>query len=209
MKAILEGEVIVNLENGDNLSWIVKHPKLENIFYATHEVEVGAVSRWKIDEEGQLKMLEKISSGGTHPTHLAINDRGTELYVANYGIPYGTFSVFKLDKVSGKMGILGPSYTNTYGAGSNAVPNRQEYSHPHAVIAWRHKKKSGILGIFLPFCQIFEDLWPFSMIFGNYPVSPLYLYVVDLGADKIYHYTDDLRYGFCKKSLRKDEPLTS
>ena len=55
MKAILEGEVIVNLENGDNLSWIVKHPNLENVFYATHEVEKGAVSRWKVDEEGQLK----------------------------------------------------------------------------------------------------------------------------------------------------------
>ena len=137
-------------------------------------------------------MLEKISSGGTHPTHLAINDKGTALYVANYGIPYGTFSVFNLDKVSGKIGILGPSYTNTYGAGSNAVPDRQEYSHPHAVVAWRDKKKTGIFGVFLPFCQIFEDLWPFSMIFGNYPVSPLYLYVVDLGADKIYHYTDEL-----------------
>ena len=51
---VLEGEVIVNLENGDNLSWIVKHPYLENVFYATHEVEVGAVSRWKIDEEGKV-----------------------------------------------------------------------------------------------------------------------------------------------------------
>ena len=50
MKAILEGEVIVNLENGDNLSWIVKHPNLENVFYATHEVEKGAVSRWKVDK---------------------------------------------------------------------------------------------------------------------------------------------------------------
>ena len=55
---------------------------------------------------------------------MAINDKGTALYVANYGIPYGTFSVFNLDKVSGKIGILGPSYTNTYGAGSNAVADR-------------------------------------------------------------------------------------
>ena len=48
MYTVLEGEVIVNLENGDNLSWIVKHPYLENVFYATHEVESGAVSRWKL-----------------------------------------------------------------------------------------------------------------------------------------------------------------
>ena len=141
-------------------------------------------------------MLEKISSGGTHPTHLAINDKGTALYVANYGIPYGTFSVFNLDKVSGKIGILGPSYTNTYGAGSNVVPDRQEYSHPHAVITWRDKKK-----LFLSFCQFFEDLWPFSIIFGNYPVSPLYIYVVDLGADKIYHYSDELSDDGTGKSL--------
>ena len=39
------------------------------------------------------------------------------------------------------------------------------------------------------------------MIFGNYPVSPLYLYVVDLGADKIYHYTDELSDDGTGKSL--------
>jgi hypothetical protein len=58
IKSSLESEVKVNLESGDNLSWIVKHPSLENVFYATHEVESGAVSRWKIDEEGKLNMLE-------------------------------------------------------------------------------------------------------------------------------------------------------
>ena len=58
IKSSLESEVKVNLESGDNLSWIVKHPNLENVFYATHEVESGAVSRWKIDEEGKLNMLE-------------------------------------------------------------------------------------------------------------------------------------------------------
>ena len=59
MQSSLESEVKVNLGNGiDNLSWIVKHPNLDNVFYATHEVESGAVSRWKIDEEGKLNMLE-------------------------------------------------------------------------------------------------------------------------------------------------------
>ena len=59
MQSSLESEVKVNRGNGiDNLSWIVKHPSLENVFYATHEVESGAVSRWKIDEKGNLNMLE-------------------------------------------------------------------------------------------------------------------------------------------------------
>ena len=59
MQSSLKSEVKVNRGNGiDNLSWIVKHPSLENVFYATHEVESGAVSRWKIDEEGKVNMLE-------------------------------------------------------------------------------------------------------------------------------------------------------
>ena len=59
MQSSLESEVKVNLGNGiDNLSFIVKHPNLDNVFYATHEVESGAVSRWKIDEKGNLNMLE-------------------------------------------------------------------------------------------------------------------------------------------------------
>ena len=127
MKTILEGEVTVNLENGENLSWIVKHPYLENVFYATHEVELGAISRWKIDEKGQLKMLEKITSRGTYPTHLAINDKGTALYVANYGLPSGSFTVFNLDKVSGKMNILGP-IINTYFSVLNRSSGPNKYA---------------------------------------------------------------------------------
>ena len=59
MQSSLESEVKVNQGNGiDNLSFIVKHPNLDNVFYATHEVESGAVSRWKMDEDGKLNMLE-------------------------------------------------------------------------------------------------------------------------------------------------------
>ena len=58
--------VISQLEDGDNLSFVVKHPRLDNVFYAGHEVEnynsyghkTGAVSRWKINEHGQFTMLE-------------------------------------------------------------------------------------------------------------------------------------------------------
>ena len=48
-------------------------------------------------------MFQKITSGGTHPTHLAINDQGTALYVANYGVPSGSFAVLNLDKISGEI----------------------------------------------------------------------------------------------------------
>jgi len=173
----LESEVKVNLGNGiDNLSWIVKHPNLDNVFYATHEVESGAVSRWKIDEEGKLNMLEKVPSGGTHPTHLAINDKGTALYVANYGVPSGSFAVLNLDRISGEIqesGIRG----FRYGAGSNGVPDRQKDAHAHAVIPWRD--------------------------------SPHFVYVVDLGSDKIYHYAhnEDDATGSLRKLGKTDLPL--
>ena len=65
-----------------------------------------------------------MASGGTSPTHLDVNDKGTALYVANYGNP-GSFAAFNLDKESGE--ILEPAFTDKYGRGSNAVPDRKEY----------------------------------------------------------------------------------
>jgi len=165
-------------QDGENLSFVVKHPRLDNVFYAVHEVEnyngheTGAVSRWKINEQGQFIMLEKMSSGGTSPCHLSVNDKENMLYVANYG---GSFAAFSLQKESGEL-LLGQSkYVFKYGEGSNAVPDRQKDSHPHAVYFWRD-----------------------------------FVYVVDLGSDKIYHYShnkNDVIPGSLKKIGHTDMPL--
>jgi len=140
--------VVKNLDAGENLSFMVKHPRLQNVFYAAHEMESGGVSRWNLNAQGQFNMLEKVTFSGKHPCHLSINDDENALYIANYG---GSFTTFNLDTETGK---LLSAQTKPFAAGSNAVPDRQKEAHPHAVYSWRE-----------------------------------FVYVVDLGADKIYRYT--------------------
>ena len=74
-------------------------------------------------------------------------DKGL-LHVSNYG--GGSFTSFK---VSDNGEIVGQVYTESYGKGSNVVPDRQEDSHAHGA-------------------------WGFDT----------YVYVADLGSDKIWHY---------------------
>ena len=62
--------VVKNLDAGENLSFMVKHPQLQNVFYAAHEMESGAVSRWNLNAQGQFNMLEKVTFSGKHPCHL-------------------------------------------------------------------------------------------------------------------------------------------
>ena len=51
-----------------------------------------------------------MSSGGTSPCHLSVNDKENMLYVANYG---GSFAAFSLQKESGEL-LLGQSNLGNY-----------------------------------------------------------------------------------------------
>lgn len=74
-----------------NPSWVELHPS-GNYLYAVGEIaefrgkKSGAVSAYAIDRaSGELTPLNRASSGGTGPCHLAVDRTGRSVFVANYG----------------------------------------------------------------------------------------------------------------------------
>src|SRR5436190_8899894 len=74
-----------------NPTFLAVHPN-HRFLYAVNEVSkyedqaAGSVSAYAIDSSsGQLKLLNRVSSKGTGPCHLALDRTGKWLFVANYG----------------------------------------------------------------------------------------------------------------------------
>jgi 6-phosphogluconolactonase len=71
-------------------AWLTLHPK-NRILYAVSELgndgkTEGEILSFAIDSAvGSLKPLNRISSGGGGPTHLAVDKTGKPIVVANYG----------------------------------------------------------------------------------------------------------------------------
>jgi len=67
----------------ENPSYINYSPDKKHI-YAVIENEKGMVSAFKIQDDGHLKALNKVSTHGAHPCHVAINTSGNKAIVSNY-----------------------------------------------------------------------------------------------------------------------------
>lgn len=104
-------------------------------FLALHTVKpvlhcVGGgdtVASFSIAEDHSLTLLGSAPSGGKGPCHLAIDNSGRTLAVANYG--GGSFATIRLD-ADGKPGEI-ISLVKMEGSGPNK--NRQEAAHAHGV----------------------------------------------------------------------------
>jgi 6-phosphogluconolactonase len=89
----------------------------------------GAVSAFSIDRQnGKLTFLNKVSSAGEGPCHLALDKTGKWLAVANYG--NGTMGIFPV-QADGK---LGEAKTVEKHEGTSADPRRQGGPHAHEVV---------------------------------------------------------------------------
>jgi 6-phosphogluconolactonase len=114
-------------------SWVTVHPN-HKFLYAVSELgnngkEQGSISSFAIDAAtGELKFLNKVSSGGGGACHLAIDKTGKTLYVANYGS--GSVAAFPL----GADGTLGERSGFSQHEGSSVNPRRQKGPHAHAVV---------------------------------------------------------------------------
>lgn len=73
----------------ENPSWLSAHP-LEPYLYAVHQIadfegRSGSVSAYAIDpSNGDLRLLNTVSSQGAGPAHLSIDASGKYVFVANY-----------------------------------------------------------------------------------------------------------------------------
>ena len=116
-----------------NPSFLAVHPN-HRFLYAVNEVsnyegKNGYVSAFSVNPKtGQLTFLNKVSSGGSDPCHLAVDKSGQWLVVANYSS--GSVSVLPI-KADGRLGKASAFVQHS---GSSVDPRRQEGPHAHCIV---------------------------------------------------------------------------
>jgi 6-phosphogluconolactonase len=143
-------------------SFLAIHPN-QRFLYAVSELyqtggpKGGAVSAFAIDRaSGKLTFLNKVSSRGGGPCHLAIDKTGKFIAVANYGT--GSAAVMPIQE----DGRLGEASGFQQHSGSSVDPKRQQGPHAHSV---------------------------------NFSPDNRFLFVADLGLDKVLVYRFDASQG--------------
>ena len=117
----------------ENPSWVTVSPD-RRFLYAVSEVGVrdargvpsGFVAAYAVGTDGKLTALNRVSSGGADPCHLAITRDGRGVAVANYT---GGSTVSFAIGADGKLGAASPDQHT--GKGPNK--ERQEAAHAHSV----------------------------------------------------------------------------
>ncbi|MGP8253377.1 MAG: lactonase family protein [Terracidiphilus sp.] len=146
----------VNLETGEltdrklaaktpNPTWIVIAPS-KKFLYAINEVSdfaggKGAVSAFAIEQGGELRLLNRVSSGGAGPAHMSLDATGRFAFVANY--VGGSIAVLPVhaDGMLGEavdvhrdLNMVGPARPANAPPGSFAVSGH-DAPHAHMIAA--------------------------------------------------------------------------
>jgi 6-phosphogluconolactonase len=118
----------------ENPSFLAVHPN-QRFVYAVNEVsryegnEAGSVSAFSIDRAaGTLKLLNRVSSRGGSPCHLALDRSGKWLFAANYG--GGSIAAFPVRD----DGTLGEASAFFQHAGGSVDRARQTGPHAHETV---------------------------------------------------------------------------
>jgi 6-phosphogluconolactonase len=111
----------------ENPSFLASSPDGKYL-YAVAENPDGEVNAYRSDaKSGKLTFLNKQSSRGSWPCHLAVDKTGKTCIAGNYGS--GNFSVFPVQA----DGSLGASRQTIQHEGSSVIKDRQEGPHVHCV----------------------------------------------------------------------------
>lgn len=113
----------------DNPSFLAQHPTLP-VVYAVGELGDGggAISAFRIDAEtGMLHLINRQSSKGDGPCHVAVAPNGRHAAIANYG--GGSVALYPL----GPDGALAEASAFVQHTGSGPNEQRQTAPHAHAV----------------------------------------------------------------------------
>jgi 6-phosphogluconolactonase len=105
-------------------TYLAAHPDGRHL-YLTRELDDGAVGTLERRDDGTLREIGWVSTGGAGPCHLAVDRQARNLIAANYAS--GSLSVHPID--SG--GRLGPACALARFTGHGPQQDRQESSHPH------------------------------------------------------------------------------
>lgn len=116
----------------ENPSFLAKHPTLP-VLYAVGEMVKqpdgpgGTVSAFRIESSGALTLINRASSVGAGPCHVAVAPSGRHVAVANYG--GGSTALLPIDD----DGALSEASAFIQHEGSSVNPKRQEAPHAHSV----------------------------------------------------------------------------
>ena len=116
-----------------NPSWIAADATGRFLYAANEQqsfngAKTGGVSAFGIDRAtGKLTLLNQVSSLGTDPAHLSLDQSGRYLLVSNYSS--GTIAVFPIQP----DGKLGEHTARVQQAGSSVNKDRQEGPHAHYI----------------------------------------------------------------------------
>lgn len=118
-----------------NPSFLAIHPSGQ-FLYAVGEISdfakdkkrrVGAISAFKIKEDGGLDLLNQESSEGAGPCHVVVDKAGKNVLAANYG--GGSVCVLPI----GKDGLVSKATGFVQHAGKSVDKGRQQGPHAHSV----------------------------------------------------------------------------
>ena len=114
-----------------NPSFLAVDPR-GRFLYAVNELEKyqgessGSISAFAIDQKsGRLSLVNQVSSRGTNPCYVSLDNSGRYVFVANYGS--GSVAVFPVLK----DGSLGEAASFVQHSGSGPDRDRQEGPHAH------------------------------------------------------------------------------
>ncbi|GAL67775.1 lactonase family protein [Jejuia pallidilutea] len=77
----------------DNPSFLTYSPD-RTYMYSTNGTGNGFLSSYKVNNDGSLTILNRVSSEGKGPCHISINNKGTKIAISNYG--GGTVSIYPI-----------------------------------------------------------------------------------------------------------------
>ena len=116
----------------DRASWLVRHPTLPVIYSVADSgggitTEALVASFASDPKSGDLKLINKVGSGGGDATHMTIDAPSKTLFVANHDTGQVTALPLMAD------GSVGPVVSSQKDVGSGPHP-RQNRPQPHAVV---------------------------------------------------------------------------
>jgi 6-phosphogluconolactonase len=112
-----------------NPSFLAEHPNHKFLYAVNEGGGANAVSAFAIDEKsGKLTPLNQVSSGGKGPCHLAVDQSGKWIAVANYDSGHMAIIPIHQD------GRLGEAVQVEHHDGTSADRSRQSGPHAHCVL---------------------------------------------------------------------------
>lgn len=124
------GEFRLKSETGDveNPSFLAISSNGKYV-YAANEVRDGGVSAFSFDPvSGAIKFLNRVSSGGSGPAYVSVNDRGNLVFAGNYGS--GSLCAIPVNA----DGSLGDQEQVIQHEGGSVDKSRQKGPHVHSTV---------------------------------------------------------------------------